>query len=504
MTAEGIESIIAKHEMQRIELKESFDVECIETACAFANAHGGLIFIGVTDCGEPSKNQLRRESLRDYENRISTATEPSVAVDAEKVEFRGREIVVLRVMENPLKPVAFKGRCFIRRGSVNHQMTPVEIAECHLKITGGSMDAAYVPRVTREDIDEDAVRRYMAKAVAERRRNFVPGEKPWDVLKKLDLVRSETEITRAAYLLFAKDPQRGFSQAVIHAGAFKADGAVIYDTLDVRGNIQDQIERTLEFVQKNIRCAIVVTGKAAHDRYWEYPLEAIRETLANAICHRDYGLPFKIEVKVFENRVVVSSPGPLPFGICLEDLDKVDCPSRPRNKLIAQVLYDMHVIENYGSGFRRIREECDKNGNPYPVCEEHATEFRVTYPARTVESVAKLGLEPYHFGLEKTSETEVDAPEVASTLKSTQKAAGSTLKSTQKTTDSTLKEIVEKNPSVTIESLAALLGITRDGVNKAIRRLKAAGAIRRVGPDKGGHWEIVKQSSSNGGDDTCS
>ena len=290
MTAGEIESIISKHEMQRIELKESFDAECIETACAFANAHGGLIFIGVTDCGEPSKSQLRRESLRDYE-------------------------------------------------------------------------------------------------------------------KKLDLVMSETEITRAAYLLFAKDPQRGFSQAVIHAGAFKADGAVIYDTLDVQGNIQDQIERTLEFVQKNIRCAIVVTGKAAHDRYWEYPLEAIRETLANAICHRDYSLPFKIEVKVFENRVVVSSPGPLPFGISLEDLDKVDCPSRPRNKLIAQVLYDMHVIENYGSGFRRIREECDKNGNPYPVCEEHATEFRVTYPTRTVESVAKLGLEPYHFGLEKTNKT---------------------------------------------------------------------------------------------------
>ncbi len=44
----------------------------------------------------------------------------------------------------------------------------------------------------------------------------------------------------------------------------------------------------------------------------------------------------------------------------------------------------------------------DKNGNPYPVCEEHATEFRVTYPTRTVESVAKLGLEPYHFGLGKT------------------------------------------------------------------------------------------------------
>ena len=72
--------------------------------------------IGVDDRGVPSKNQLRTEGLRDYENRISTATEPSVAVDAEKVPFK-RQICQLRVQENPLKPVACKGRCFIRKGS---------------------------------------------------------------------------------------------------------------------------------------------------------------------------------------------------------------------------------------------------------------------------------------------------------------------------------------------------------------------------------------------------
>ena len=95
--------------------------------------------------------------------------------------------------------------------------------------------------------------------------------------------------------------------------------------------------------------------------------------------------------------------------------------------------------------------------------------------------------------------TPITTPEVSSTLKSTQKTAGITLKSTQKTTDSTLKEIVEKDPSVTIDSLATLLGITRDGVNKAIRRLKTAGVIRRVGPDKGGHWEIVNPQPPTGG-----
>ena len=142
MTAEELEKIVARHEMQCLELKESFNIECIETACAFTNAQGGFIVIGVDNDGNPSKHQLRFEGLRDYENKISTATEPSVAVDAEKVEFRCREVVVLKVVENPLKPVAYKGRCFVRKGSVNHQMTPVEIAECQLKSTGSKIGRA--------------------------------------------------------------------------------------------------------------------------------------------------------------------------------------------------------------------------------------------------------------------------------------------------------------------------------------------------------------------------
>ena len=97
MTNEELETIVRKHEMQRLELKESFSTECIETACAFANFQGGFIVIGVDNDGNPSKHQLRFEGLRDYENKISTATEPSVAVDAEKVEYRGREVVVLKV-----------------------------------------------------------------------------------------------------------------------------------------------------------------------------------------------------------------------------------------------------------------------------------------------------------------------------------------------------------------------------------------------------------------------
>lgn len=487
MNAEELEKIVRRHEMQCLELKESFNAECIETACAFANAQGGFIVIGVDNKGNPSKYQLRFEGLRDYENKISTATEPSVAVDAEKVEFRSREVVVLKVVENPLKPVAYKGRCFVRKGSVNHQLTPVEIAECHLKSTGSSMDAVFVEGVTKDDLDMEAVRGYMRKAVHEGRRNYSEDEDPWSVLKKLEWVKSETEITRAAYLLFAKYPQRKFSQAVVHAGAFKADGAVIYDSHDSMGNVQDQVEDALNFVKKSIRCAIVVTGKAEHDRYWEYPVEAIREAIANAVCHRDYSIGNDIQIKVFEDRIVITNPGQLPFDMTLEDLDNPDHSSRPRNKLLAQAFYDMHIIEHYGSGVRRMRKECDNNGSPYPVWTSEKGEFCIRFPARTMESAAKLGIDLAKLGLDASQSTQKE-PE--STLKSS-------MKSSMKSEDR-LMLVLKDDQTMSLPKMAEAIGLSVAGVRKVMDKLKASGRIRRVGPDKGGHWEVMDGGAEQG------
>ena len=78
----------------------------------------------------------------------------------------------------------------------------------------------------------DAVRKYMRRSVEKKRRSYSEDEDPWEVLLKLEWVKSETEITRAAYLMFAKDTQRKFSQAIVHSGAFRADGALIVDSLD--------------------------------------------------------------------------------------------------------------------------------------------------------------------------------------------------------------------------------------------------------------------------------
>lgn len=491
MTETELETAIRAHEMQRLELKESFGAECIETACAFANAHGGYIVLGVDNNGNLSRLPLRFEALRDYENRIATATEPSVAVDAEKVAFRGGEVVVLKVPENPLKPVAVKGRSFVRKGSVNHQMTPAEIAEAHLKSTGASMDAVFVPGATRADLDMALVRDYMAKAVASGRRSFLPDEDPWLVLRKLQFVRSETEITRAACLLFAREPQLLFSQAIVHAGAFRDEGALILDGVDVDGNIQNQIERTIDFIRRNIRRSIVVTGKAEHDRVWEYPVEALRETVTNAICHRDYASPHDIQIKILEDRLVVISPGLLPFDMDLETLENPEHGSRPRNKLIAQAFYDMHLIEHYGSGIRRIKDECAKNGNKPPAWSQNYGSFITVYESRLNED--ELANEPQSLENGRTTPHPAAGSEGINEVVSEADNKPDNKPDNNRTLDNIIVEVVRRTPGINRAEVAKAVGKGKSVVAEAIARLKAIGAIEHRGSKKTGGYYAVKK-----------
>jgi len=165
--------------------------------------------------------------------------------------------------------------------------------------------------------------------------------------------------------------------------AFKDDGAIIYDSHDSAGNIQDQVDDALAFVKKSIRCALVITpGKADHDSVWDYPLNAVRETLANAICHRDYGAAYDVQVNVYEDSLRISSPGQLPFDMPMSLLMDPRHASRPRNKIIAQAFFDMGVIERYGGGIKRIKKDCDRNGNAYPDWIDRSGEFVTEYRPR--------------------------------------------------------------------------------------------------------------------------
>jgi len=372
-----IEKLLEGGESDTLDFKESFDRRAKETVGAFSNTIGGIILLGVGNHGEVIGLTVGKNTLSDIAHKISDATDPTVIPEVEALEHEEKTIVLIRIKEFPLKPVSVRGRCYRRVGDSTRQMTSQEIAEMHLHSTGSSWDALSARGKTLEDIDIENVRRYIRNANATGRRNLDIGEDPLKVLEKLELVKDDKP-TWAAVLLFGRTPQSPLVQAAVHCGRFKEDVVIIDDRL-IRGTIVDQVNEVMDFMRKNTNVRFVITGKPQRDEIWDYPLDALREAVLNAICHRDYADSAEIQIKIHDDRLTIWSPGLLPPGITLKELYEPDHSSKPRNKLIAQVFYDTGWIEKYGSGIQRITNLCAAQRIPAPVFEESSGGVRVTF-----------------------------------------------------------------------------------------------------------------------------
>ena len=378
MNEDAIRELIRQGEGERVEFKRTFQNDAIETVVAFANARGGTVLIGVDDEGVPVGTTFGKETPAQLLNRIAGVTEPTVVPEVALLEIDGETVCAISVAEYPLKPVSIRGRCYRRVGNANSQMPPAEIAQMHMRATGTSWDALPATDKTVVDIDLDAVADYIAASTRIGRRHFAANADPVDVLRKLELLKDDAA-TWAAVLLFGKRPQSPLIQATVHCGRFRQRTHIMDDRL-IEGSILHQIDETMDFLQKHINVRFEITGeKAQRDTIWDYPLRALREAVTNAICHRDYSSSSDIQIKVFDDSIRIWSPGVLAYDLSFEQLRKGDYSSRPRNKLIAQVFYDMEIIERYGSGIGRIDEACREAGLPVPSIEDMAGGFAVTF-----------------------------------------------------------------------------------------------------------------------------
>ncbi len=122
---------------------------------------------------------------------------------------------------------------------------------------------------------------------------------------------------------------------------------------------------------------IRVSGSYTRSLIRDGALDALREALTNAVCHRDYCDLGDIQIKVYDQSLQIWSPGFLPFGMTVEELLRPNHSSKPRNRLIAQAFYDMGMIEQYGSGIKRVVDACVEAGLPEPEFENFSGGFQV-------------------------------------------------------------------------------------------------------------------------------
>jgi ATP-dependent DNA helicase RecG len=384
METADLKQRITQGENATAEFKENFDREVIETAAAFANTNGGVILIGVSDQREIRGITVGKETLRDVSNRISQSTEPRVVLEIESVDLEGKSVLLIRIAECRIKPVSVKGVCYRRVGNSNRVMSPQEIAQMHLNTVGQSWDQLLVTSAGIDDIADKKVEWYLTRR--ETTRNVA---KPQDMsltalLRNIDGLSDEETPTHAGILFFGKYPQRFFQNAQLRVVRFKGTSVThpVIDRLDCSGALWEMVNAAEEFIRKNIRLLSFRTSKSfQRDDKFEYPLEALREAIINALIHRNYQKHSDVRVFIFDNRVEVINPGTFPEGV------SPDAPvHEPVNPILSQFMYDVGFIERYGSGIRMMKRLSEEWGNKAPRYELHPLETKIIFDSPIQES----------------------------------------------------------------------------------------------------------------------
>lgn len=330
--------------------------------------------MGVADNATVKGVTLGKETLRDWANRIAQATHvhPRFTV----LEVQGRTVVAVDVPESAVKPIACQGRYFRRVAKSNRQMTDDDLTRLVLSRVGMTWDEVVEPRATVDDLDFVAIQRFRSASNANRHRQIPTDEDDHTVLEKLGLLKNQHPL-RATLLLFGREPQRFFPSAIVKIGRLQSDTRVL-DDREVSGTLFDQIEATLDYFREHLSRRFEIGEAATRQTIWEYPLEALREAIANAVCHRDYVGTGHTEVRWYDDRLVFFNPGGLPSPLRVEDLKRTH-PSVPRNRKIAEVFFNAGLIEQWGSGIPRMVEACAKQGVGEPEFEEAAGGLWLTF-----------------------------------------------------------------------------------------------------------------------------
>ncbi len=398
MEEKRLKELIQEGESAEVEFKESLSLsEPIgKTISSFSNANGGTLIIGVTDSEEIKGVELGENTLEQLANRIKQHTDPKIYPSISTVNLNGNDVVIIEVKESLEKPVFYRGSAYKRVGKSTHKLKSSEIRNL-AKNSGRKFqwDEQICEEASLDDIDEEKVRQFLQTARNKRDLDIDPDISMEEALERLNILKDGNP-TNAGILLFGKNPQRFFRQTETRCAKFKGTKAQkpFLDMKVLEGTISQQIDRAEKFVLDNMKKeAWIEPGDVDRKEKWEYPPDAVREAIVNAICHRDYQTTSNVQIRMFDDRIEIWNPGKLPEPLTPESL-KEKHESIPKNPLIARMFFLVKKIEQWGTGTNEMVDMCLEHGLPEPEFEETDASFVVTIRKKilTEEKMEELGL----------------------------------------------------------------------------------------------------------------
>ncbi len=421
-------------ESHNIEYKSNWRDEYLKWICGFANANGGKLYIGMDDKGKVSGIDNYNELLELLPNKLRDILGVYAEVNLQSVNDKYYlEIIVPRYDV----PISLRSKYYVRTGSTLQELKGPALNEFILKRTGKTWVDLSVESATFKDIDEEAVKFFIKKALKSKR--IAPDAAEEDtktLLSNLHLITDNGKLKNAALLLFGKDPKKYFISAYVKIGRFGESDADLKFQDVVEGNLIEMADKVMEILKSKYLVFPIRYEGMQRIEELEYPEPALREAILNAIVHKDYK-GSTIQLSVYDDKLNLWNPGTLPDELNIEML-KGRHPSHPRNKSIADIFFKAGYIEAWGRGISMMMDTCHKAGLPEPTIEEVAGGIQITFlkDIFSEDYLKRLGL----------NERQIEAVGyVKKNGKITNREYKAVLKVSRITATRDLSELVEKN-----------------------------------------------------------
>ena len=451
----NLDVIFCEGESYTVEFKENPDKDLSSEVCAFANASGGKVYIGVHDEGYvvgTDTSNAARSRIQDTINKI----EPRLNVSMDVLD----NIIVLTVPEGTHKPYSCPAGFYLRSGPNSHKLDRDsiidffrsegrvrydEIVRVDLPVEGKFNEAAYrkfirLARIS-EVLDRDTILKNLQCA------NDVNGELCFTNVGALFFRNNEEDIE--------------YRYAGVVCALYKGiDKVYILDAKELNGDIMSKVDDAILFLKKHLRMSYKIVS-VRRENILELPEDALREAVVNAVCHRDYfEKGARVMVEIFDDRVDIVNPGGVCKGITPDNFGTI---SITRNSTIATLLHRSQYIEQMGTGIMRMRKATREAQVAEPEF-ELSSFFKVTF---------RRNNSGIHIGFQSASNRLQSAT----------------------TADRKLKIIsfLEQHRQTTASELVNVIGLSEGRVRDVLRSMVSDGTIEKVGKNRYTYYVLKQQ-----------
>jgi ATP-dependent DNA helicase len=362
-------------ESHNIEYKSSWRDEYLKWICGFANAQGGKLYIGKDDKGKIIGVSDAKRLMEDIPNKITNVL--GIVVDVNLLETPEGDCIEINVSPQS-NPVNYKGEYHYRSGSTKQELKGAALDKFLLGKQGKHWDSILYPNVSVTELKSDTFNFFRKRGIKARRLDDDALSDSNELLLNNLKLTENGQLKRAALLLFHPDPEKYVTNAYVKIGYFSDDDSDLLFQDEVHGNLFEQVEKTMDLLfTKYIKAIISYEGIYRVETY-EYPQEAVREAIHNAIAHKDYSGATPIQISVYKNKIMIWNYGQLPENWTIDTLQEKHS-SVPYNPDISNAFFRIGYIEAWGRGIRKMNEQCAKAGLPNPLYYYASSGFWVVF-----------------------------------------------------------------------------------------------------------------------------